>query len=490
MRKTLKRRLPLRTLTGLCLCAFLAACLCAAAWADDAVLPAGLTRIEDELFYKNKKLEDVVLKAPLAYIGHLAFAKSSVANVYIPDSVTLIEDDAFDDCPNLVCYVSEDSYAREWCDAHDIPWEDTNQVVSIEPEAGEILLKNGAEAKIRVEVEPEEAAKSLVWTSSDETILTVERDGVVFGNYPGEAVLTISTRDGQVSAEVEVTVQASYRAVLFSESTYGPEGTFNRNRGDVKLMKEALSAVAGPDGGKYEIHTFDNLTSDEVFDNVERLLITPSRDGDVSLFFFASHGNLRGESQEWAGCLWCRDRATWIQLPVLAEKLTDVNGKVIVILQACGPGAAVTEFDDDGMPILNSANVSTGAEEDPDALAAAAVSSFAAKDPGLRVYRPGAGLSANAPNLFLTEKFIVMAASDYRQMSYFSNSDSNNIYPLWMSRGIGTSAAMPADLYDGDGNGELTVRELHQYVFRQVKDRQTPRVYPENCDYVLFRRAP
>lgn len=367
-----------------------------------------------------------------------------------------------------------------------------------------LTIKNGGKTQLQISPDLIPAGENdLVWTSSDEKIITVSQDGNLFGVYPGQARLTVTLPSGQTVADLVVTVQANYRALLFSESTYGKEGTFYRNRGDVRVMKNALSTVTGPDGGEYVIHTFDNLTADEIYDKITDYLIAPSRDGDVSMFFMASHGDFRASDPVYAGRLRCKDRETNVLLPVLAEKLTHVEGKVIVILQACGPGAAVHEWEiEDEETEVNTASRPEHEQDEAavyeQGMSRAIISAFSAADPGLQAYQSevledGYTLSQSSGTIkskFLTSKFIVMTASDYMQMSFFMQANTNNIYPYWMSEGIGTSGPMPADVYYGNNNGELTVSELHRYVYDKVKDKQTPRVWPEDSSYVLFKRAP
>ena len=371
-----------------------------------------------------------------------------------------------------------------------------------------LTIKNGGKTQLQISPELAPAGTALTWTSSDEKIITVSQSGNLFGVYPGQARLTVSLPSGEKVAELVITVQANYRALLFSESTDGKEGTFYRNRGDVRVMKEALSSVTGPDGGEYVIHTFDNLTADEIYEMITDYLIAPSREGDVSLFFMASHGDYRASDPVYAGRLRCKDRETNVLLPTLAEKLTHVEGKVIVILQACGPGAAVRDWEAEAAKEaeveinINTASLNQGEADEAAAyeqgMSRAIISAFSAADPGLTAYQSEVlddkytlhQSSAAPKNKFLTSKFIVMTCSDYMQMSYFMQANTNNVYPYWMAQGIGTSGSMPADVYYGNGNGELTVSELHRYVYDHVKDKQTPRVYPEGSDYVLFKRAP
>lgn len=67
-------------------------------------------------------------------------------------------------------------------------------------------LTEGKEETITATVEPEDATdKTVVWSSSDETVATVA-EGVVKGLKAGKATVTAASADGKVSASVEITV--------------------------------------------------------------------------------------------------------------------------------------------------------------------------------------------------------------------------------------------------------------------------------------------
>lgn len=62
-------------------------------------IPDRVIRIEDSAFENDQSLFIVKLPDDLEYIGHRAFANSSLRRINIPDSVTKIEEDAFEGIP-------------------------------------------------------------------------------------------------------------------------------------------------------------------------------------------------------------------------------------------------------------------------------------------------------------------------------------------------------------------------------------------------------
>lgn len=364
-----------------------------------------------------------------------------------------------------------------------------------------LTLKNGAYTQTQLSPDLGLTPSELTWISSDPNIFTVDGEGKLFGVYPGYAVLTVLRPDGSRLADLSVQVRANYRAVLFSESTFGT--VIRRNRGDVNLMRNMLASITGPDGGSYVSWSYDDLDPPEVFEQIEQRIVAPSREGDVSLFFFASHGDYRMKAQKYAGRLWCKNKKTWIELPDLAQRLSKAKGKVIVILESCGPGAAIHEFGDDDTSVQG---VFVTRTPDDD-FNAAMISAFRAADPGISVYETspvspealadGSWSSAapgrsenrfNAVPSFRQEKFLVLTASDYLQTSYMMGEHTYNLFPYWLTKGVGPAGAMPADTECGDSDGRLTLNELYKYVYKKTRHKQTPKVYPENSDYVLFTR--
>lgn len=454
---------------------------CGAALAEGTLLlPDTLTTIEEDAFRGDTGLTTAVISDQVAVIGPGAFAETGLEFVYLPASVTEIGEGAFSGCDKLKAIVAADSFALDWCRDAGVPY-----VIGAygDPPVifgeDEIVLKNGASRQM--EVTP---GAEVVWFTSDGNILTVDENGLIFGNYPGTATLSVSAPDGEITSQITVTVQANYRALLFSGSTYDG-GVIQRNRGDVQLMTDMLHAVTGPDGGIYQLHSFDDQSAPEIFEKITQYLVTPSRDGDVSMFFFAGHGDRGSRSYQNAGRLFCKNRETWVCLPDLADALTRVKGKVIVILESCGPGAAVHNF---------SVNPNDPEEDEMDdaELAATMLSVFASADPGLSVYLPpedDGKTYATVTNRFLTEKFEIMCAAEYMQTSYsLRGDDTMNLFPYWFTMGVGTSGDMPADVSNGNGDGLLIFNELFKYVYAQTRQKQTACCYPKNSQYPLFMR--
>jgi len=101
--------------------------LCSAGLAETLTLPADLMMVEAEAFMGDASLKTVVLPDGLQTIQTKAFAGSGVTDVNLPDTLTFIAEDAFDDTHIANLQVSEGTYAYTWAMEHDYldwKWED------------------------------------------------------------------------------------------------------------------------------------------------------------------------------------------------------------------------------------------------------------------------------------------------------------------------------------------------------------------------------
>ena len=82
-------------------------------------------------------------------------------------------------------------------------------VESVSLDKSEMLLKADEACSLNATVLPEDAAvKELIWTSSDESVVTVDDGGTVTAHRPGSAVITVTTVDGGKTDSCVITVPA------------------------------------------------------------------------------------------------------------------------------------------------------------------------------------------------------------------------------------------------------------------------------------------
>ena len=107
----------------------------AAALAESFLLPEDLTAIDAGAFEGIEAMNTVYVPWGTESIDSRAFADSGLQAIYLPDTVTWMADDTFAGS-SVTIYSSENAYAREYAEAHNIPWEnsygDTEPPVSLE----------------------------------------------------------------------------------------------------------------------------------------------------------------------------------------------------------------------------------------------------------------------------------------------------------------------------------------------------------------------
>lgn len=93
------------------------------------------------------------------------------------------------------------------------------QATGVTLDKTEITGKTGESQKIEATVEPSALGIStaditdVIWSSSDESVATVDNDGNVYFVYGGECVITATTADGGHTAQCAVTVLTNYDAL-------------------------------------------------------------------------------------------------------------------------------------------------------------------------------------------------------------------------------------------------------------------------------------
>ncbi|MBR4343605.1 MAG: caspase family protein, partial [Lachnospiraceae bacterium] len=318
--------------------------------------------------------------------------------------------------------------------------------------------------------------------------------------YKFTVYATVNGTAGSQSPAVTVTTgsatgDVTYRALLVGEEAFSPICT--RNRGDVELMKGMLANVKTGTGNQYSVvDDYYNLDSYDLMDAIEATF-AGADDNDVSLFFIATHGDV-SYTGSYAGYLALVDAAgndDYILLCDLEECLSQIPGKVIVILESCGSGAAVYDPE-----------VPENAAEKDIEFTNSVIDTFASADPGYSetktYYFDAEGKDITAEvntGEFRKSKYYVLTASRYQEYSWGSESYRCNFFTKWLVEGIGRDydyEYMPADSNEDD---KVTLNEAHSYV-KEINDEysfysggsyyyQHSQVYPENCDFVLFTKS-
>ena len=85
-------------------------------------LPASTFYVDDEAFVGNSTIQAVVAPDGLQVIGTRAFADcANLKCITLPDSVSYLAEDAFENTPDVVIFASVGSYAWQWAEEQGIP---------------------------------------------------------------------------------------------------------------------------------------------------------------------------------------------------------------------------------------------------------------------------------------------------------------------------------------------------------------------------------
>ncbi|MBR6027904.1 MAG: hypothetical protein IKP40_02360 [Clostridia bacterium] len=229
-------------------------------------------------------------------------------------------------------------------------------------------------------------------------------------------------------------------------------------------------------GGAYAGHTtmYRDLSRALVLANIASAY-SGAAAGDVSFFYIGTHGvkdRLTGNTADQEGALGCADGKS-LKLKDLATALSKANpnNEVIVLLSACGSGAAIK--DGSGSAALTARDI---------------ISAFAACDPGLTVK------SADKRQELRKNKFYVLTAADVYESSWYFPDDSAAGSFMGVSLCQATSLEGGYCKADANHDRQITFEELYAFMYDYcyrasgyADARQHMQRWPENSDWVVFR---
>ena len=290
-------------------------------------------------------------------------------------------------------------------------------------------------------------------------------------------LVVINATEALISDAVSIAfddgTRPKYRALLIGQSNYAaPLAALPGCQNDVSAMRGMLTGLTNG----FTVSTAANLTGDQIRSAV-RSAFSGAKEQDVSLFYYSGHGS--AESGTGRGALMGLDN-DMVTMAELASILSGVNGRVIVILDSCYSGAAVTSK---GETLLKSKSAS-----DPlDTFLQDVISSFSGIG---RSY----GFTAKSGELAVS-KFVVLAAARYAEISGEGTIDGYRcgVFTYSLLKGMGCTypvgaykGSMPAD----NGDQEVTLMEIYSYAYREANSIYSPQhvVYYGPDEEVLFRR--
>ncbi len=134
--------------------------------------------------------------------------------------------------PNVSLCVNED----------DLHYNPLVRVSGVTLDKSELSLKEGDTETLVASILPYNASnKNVVWSSSDDSIATVSSNGTVSGVAFGNADITVTTEDGDYTAQCATTVK-SYKVITYTATAKLPETTSSYDSG---LHKNSFTGTSG-----------------------------------------------------------------------------------------------------------------------------------------------------------------------------------------------------------------------------------------------------
>ena len=189
--------------------------------ATELVIPAGITAIGSNAFKDNDTIVSVVLPDSVTDIYTGTFAGcNNLERIIIPESVTVIAPTAFDNTDVIFACV-ENSYAHVYALEHGITCELTSSVHGVELTShNEYVSINGTVQLTVGNVQN----KGIIWSSTDETVASVDQNGLVTARKAGVVVITATTTDGYkdfcLIRVVGITASATSGTVIDNENSF------------------------------------------------------------------------------------------------------------------------------------------------------------------------------------------------------------------------------------------------------------------------------
>ena len=266
-------------------------------------------------------------------------------------------------------------------------------------------------------------------------------------------------------------------ALVIGQMNYQTYNLLPGSRNDAIAMRGMLEGLSN----RFNTTLATDLTANQMRRAI-RTVFSSAKDNDISLLYYSGHG-YRDNSGTEHGALLGVDGSR-LTTRELASILSEVKGRVIVILDSCHSGAAIT----------SKKALKSGSNSDPlDAFLKDVISSFSGY-----TYLPD-GIRKRSAELAVS-KFIVIAAASYSEETGEATVDGYKcgLFTYGALKGLGCVypngayiGSMPAD----NGDLRVTLIELYNYatgevnkIYARYGDIPPHAVYHGNDTEVLFRR--
>lgn len=293
-----------------------------------------------------------------------------------------------------------------------------------------------------------------------------------FTGCPGDFV--IRTTAGSYAMEwardhhVDFQADTHYRALVIGQ-TYDDMDEETQLRGpleDMQMMEQCLTRSSKT---PYSVNVRHDLTASQILSEIDACF-GAAQDQDVSLFYYSGHGIYSpGESSH--GALYGAD-AHIVTASELRQKLDQIRGRKIIILDSCHSGALITvESGTMARAVNNGQNAASG-------FVNAFISAFSAQSRSADDYSRYYIITAAAEDEKSYE-YIFQDENGERSSGLFTSTFVKGLgYDWW----TGNYESLNAD---SNKNGAVSFREAYEYVKKETADgRQNCQVFPSDCNWM------
>ena len=333
----------------------------------------------------------------------------------------------------------------------------------------EISLEEGDSRSLIAALVPSNATERRVkYASADESIATVDKNGVVTAVSEGQTLVTVTSEDGGFSASAMIAVRKAapkYRALLIGEQNYASTVETVRD-GSVKSVESLNSLLNATsfESGSYRVETLMDASRDEVIAGI-RETFGSAREADVSLVYITCHGFYQAGMT-----FFVMADGSVLSAADLERELRVIPGEIVLLVDCCGSGGVVGE---------------AGSAED---ILDGVINVFQGTVGGASVHG---------------SKFRVIASAYLDQDSYrigFGDGGMSTVFARALCDAAGWNMDLdaPSSLNaDVDYNGKITLDELEKYLSKRIMWYlnlagdyvQNVSVYPKNDPAVIFART-
>ena len=183
-------------------------------------VPEGAVTINEYSFYNNQIIESISLPDSVTTVENGAFSLcNNLDYIHFGNNVNQIGSNIVSGENTYFCGETEDCSAKKYADTNGIDFVVCNGhgTGGISVSESEITIENKESYQLSATVTPDTAAdKSVIWSSDNEDVVTVDDNGKITANSYGTATVKAETSDGRYYAECKITVNPRYYDVIWN----------------------------------------------------------------------------------------------------------------------------------------------------------------------------------------------------------------------------------------------------------------------------------